>query len=252
MARPIGNPPFDPRVTTLTKLMPVNNRNVSGIARGFIIQDKGVGDVPYMVNFLYNPPSVKVSHQTDVASSVSVTPQAYRNPLDKGNWNIPLSATIGFNLLFDRTYEMWGGPQVPNAGDYTGWVPQTHGVWVDIAALYRVVGIIQPKDNAVTNSPLRPGVPTSPYVDHSSDGLTSLISNSNPGPMPLTPVTVYFGGVDSLSYHGYISSIELDWTHFSQMMVPMRCVVAVSMNLMTQNSWESDYSDVESAASDEG
>lgn len=62
--------------------------------------------------------------------------------------------------------------------------------------------------------------------------------------MPLTPITVYFGGKDSLSYRGYVSSLELQWTHFSQLMVPMRCTVGVTMNLMTQNSWDSDYDDV--------
>ncbi|MFH9606855.1 hypothetical protein [Streptomyces sp. NPDC017448] len=247
MPMPIANPPFDSRVTTLTNLTPVNNHNASGIARGFIIQDKGVGDVQYMLNFLYNPPAIKVSHQTDVTSSVSITPQAYRNPLDKGNWNIPLSASVSFNLLFDRTYEVWGRSKVSNPGDLTGWTPQDHGVWVDVAALYRVVGIFQPKANRVTNSVLRPGTVRPPYVDNSNDFLPTLISNGDVGPMPLTPVTAMFGGVHSLAYHGYISSIELDWTHFSQMMVPMRCVVGISMNLMSQNSWDSDYSDVETA-----
>lgn len=198
------------------------------------------GNVRFAVNFLYNPSVVQASHQTDVTSSVTVTPQAYRNPLDKGKWNIPLSASLSFNLLFDRTYEMWGGSSTKNYGDYTGETPDKMGVRVDVDALYRTVGILQP-------------TAVQPPTTSPSTTPANLYSNGYPGPMPMTPVMAFFGssGAKPLSYRGYVSSVDVQWTHFSQTMVPMRCVVGISMNLMTQNSWESDYSDVESAAEEE-
>lgn len=239
MARIISNPPFDSRISTLVGLKPVKNGpnvvegpNALGIARGSIIQDAALGNVRFAVNFLYNPSIVQVSHQTDVTSSASVTPQAYRNPLDKGDWNIPLSASLSFNLLFDRTYEMWGGGETRNYGDYTGQTPQKVGVRTDVDALYRVVGVLQPKATMA------------PTTNPSANSPSYLYSNGTPGPMPLTPVTVYFGGPTSLNYRGYVSSIDVQWTHFSQMMIPMRCTVGVSMNLMTQNSWDSDYGEI--------
>ncbi|MFI0265650.1 hypothetical protein [Streptomyces luteogriseus] len=231
MAQVISNPPFDERISSLSGLQSVfYGPQVSQLSRGYIIQDPGIGRVQYSVRFLYNPSIVQVSHQTDAANA-PVTPQNYRNPLDKGEWNIPLSASISFNLLFDRTYELWkkSGPKSPT--DFTQGSGEA-GVRVDVEALYRVVGIYQP-------TAVQPPT-TSPSTTPSN-----LYSNGDPGPMPLTPVTVYFGGPRSLSYRGYISSLDVQWTHFSQLMVPMRCTIGVSMNLMTKNSWESDYASTE-------
>jgi hypothetical protein len=226
MGQVISNPPFDERVTTLTGLQDVfYGPKVSQLSRGCIIQDAGLGRIQYSVRFLYNPPEVDVNHSTDAASA-PVTPQNYRNPLDKGAWNIPLATTVSFNLYFDRTYELWSksGPVDPN--DYTQGSGEA-GVRVDVEALYRVVGIFQP-------TAVQPPT-TSPNTTPSN-----LYSNGDPGPMPLTPVTVYFGGPRSLNYHGYISSIYLKWQTFSQLMVPYRCTVGVSMNLITanKNTWE--------------
>lgn len=202
-------------------------QEIKHLLRGYMIQDKGVGPVQFSVKFLYNPSVVQVSHQTDVTSAP--TPQNYRNPLDKGNWNIPLSASVSFNLLFDRTYELWSNKAETSTGDLTRG-PEKVGVRTDVEALYRVIGILQP--NAEVEKTPRDGP--------SADTPTYLYRNGGPGPMPLTPVTVYFGGPDSLSYHGYVMSVDVQWTHFSQLMVPMRCTVGVSMNLVTQNRWDTE------------
>lgn len=227
----ISNPPFDERISTLSGLQTViQGPRASQLSRGYIIQDKGLGLTQYSVRFLYNPSLVAVSHQTDAANA-TVTPQNYRNPLDKGAWNIPLAASVSFNLLFDRTYELWSKSGARNPTDWTQGSGEA-GVRVDVEALYRVVGIYQP--TAVQPPTTSPN--TTP---------ANLYSNGDPGPMPLTPVTVYFGGPTSLNYRGYISSLDVQWTHFSQLMVPMRCTIGVSMNLMTKNSWEQDYSTTE-------
>ncbi|MFE9834038.1 hypothetical protein ACFYP4_02645 [Streptomyces sp. NPDC005551] len=229
MPEEISNPPFDWRVSSLVGLQPSVHQELKRLMRGYIIQDPGLGKVQYRVKFLYNPSVVAVSHSTDAATA-TVTPQNYRNPLDKGAWNIPLAASVSFNLLFDRTYELWGSNAEPNSGDATQG-PERVGVRADIEALYRVVGILMPETKISGNSRQTDGTKNLPPT-------TYVYSNGDPGPMPLTPVTVYFGGPNSVSYRGYVSSIDVQWTHFSQLMVPMRCTVGVSMNLMTQNSWE--------------
>ncbi len=226
MVQVISNPPFDKRISTLVGLQNViQGPDVSQLVRGYMIQDPGLGRVQYSVQFLYNPSVVQVSHSTDPASAP--TPQNYRNPLDKGSWNIPLATSVSFNLLFDRTYELWSrsGPVDPK--DFTQGSGEA-GVRVDIEALYRVVGIYQP-------------VAVQPPTTSPNTTPSNLYSNGEPGPMPLTPVTVYFGGPNSLHYRGYVNSLDIQWTHFSQLMVPMRCTVTVSMNLMVpqSSSWES-------------
>jgi hypothetical protein len=224
MVQPIvSNPPFDSRISSLVGLKSSNRQDKPHLQRGYIIQEPGLGPIRYSVKFLYNPSVVQVSHQTDASKAV-VTPQNYRNPLDKGAWNIPLNASASFNLLFDRTYELWSETGTGRVNDLTTG-PEDAGVRTDVEALYRVVGILQPITREAGYSQAH-----SPYI----------YKNGDPGPMPLTPVQVYFGGANSLSYRGYISSIDVQWTHFSQLMVPMRCTVGVSMNLMVPNSssWE--------------
>lgn len=236
-----SNPPFDARIYSVSGLE-VSKNDPDGMTwslqRGYMIQDKGLGNVQWAVRFLYNPSVIQVSHQTDVASSTSVTPQNYRNPLDKGDWNVPLSASVSFNLLFDRTYELWDTDK-PEVNGYD-WTTSSSmvGVRADVDALYRVVGIYQP--GTIRTSQNTPG------GGRTKPGPPVLTDNGDLGPMPLTPVTVYFGGKNSLSYRGYVSGLDVQWTHFSQLMVPMRCTIGVSMNLMTKNSWDSDYDGVES------
>lgn len=227
----ISNPPFDDRISTLSGLQSVvQGPQASQLARGYIVQDKGLGKTQYSVRFLYNPSVVQVSHSTDVANG-PVTPQNYRNPLDKGDWNVPLAATVSFNVLFDRTYELWKKSGAKNSNDYTEGSGEA-GVRVDVEALYRVVGIYQP-------------VAVQPPTTSPSTTPANLYSNGDPGPMPLTPVTVYFGGPTSLSYRGYISGIDVQWTHFSQLMVPMRCTIGISMDLISKNNWTTDGTDEE-------
>ena len=226
-----SNPPFDDRIYSLSGLESTakgTGVSTGDLQRGYMIQDKGLGKIRYSTRFLYNPSVVVVSHSTDVANSSSLVPQNYRNPLDIGRPNLPLMATVTFNLLFDRTYELWNaGAENPNKLDFTT-SPSKAGVRVDVDSLYRVVGIYQPVATPLPN--------TNP-----DNTPATLFSNGSPGPMPVTPLTVYFGGENSLSYHGFVTSLDVQWTHFSQLMVPMRCTVGVSMSLMTTKTWTSEW-----------
>lgn len=239
---PYSNPRFDNRVYSLRFLeatAPGTGVSTGDLQRGYIIQEKGLDKVRHSLRFLYNPSVVTVNHQTDVANSISITPQNYRNPLDTGQWNIPLSASVGFDLFFDRTYELWdAGAPNPNDMDATT-APSQAGVRTDVDALYRMVGIYQ--NSVYDQDRARPPFSTSTDPIR----IPKYIVNGDMGPMPLTPVQVFFGGRNSLTYKGYINQLQVRYTHFSQLMVPMRCTVEVSMNLMTQNSWESKYDDVE-------
>ena len=47
----------------------------------------------------------------------------------------------------------------------------------------------------------------------------------------MTPVYVYFSA-NVLRYFGYISSLDIEYTHFTQNMVPNRATVGVSLTLM--------------------
>lgn len=242
-----SNPAFDNRIYTLPKLQttaPGTGVSTNDLQRGYIIQDAGYNapGVVYSARFLYNPSTVTVTHSSDPTSSGAITPQQFRNPLDTSKPNLPLQTTVAFNLLFDRTYEMWdAGAPNPNPYDRTA-SPSQVGCLVDVAALYRVVGILQP---TVSQPPTMPkGVLSKSGAANFGKGpyITSILNQGSIGPLPMLAVTAYFGGPNSLSYHGYVNNLTVQWTHFSQLMVPFRCTVNVSMLLITDTKWDNALS----------
>lgn len=228
-----SNPKFDSRIYTLSGLKATaagTGVSTGDLQRGYMIRDSDylTGSIQYSVRFLYNPSEVDVTHNTDVTSSAAIIPQAYRNQLDTAQPNVPLNATISFNLLFDRTYELWdASARVNSLYDWAD-EPSLAGVRVDVAAMYRVVGILQPKTQAVPN----------PHTTGTDPGSSqAIINNGAPGPMPMTPMEVYFGGTNSLSYRGYVSSLSVTYTHWTQLMIPMRCTIGVTMSLLVPKNW---------------
>lgn len=228
-----ANPKFDNRIYTLSGLKataPGTGVSTGDLQRGYMVQDPNymLGNVQYSLRFLYNPSEVQISHNTSVTSAAALTPQYYRSQFDTAQPDIPLSATVSFNLLFDRTYELWDSATRQHSLYDWDDEPSLSGVKVDIAAAYRVVGILQPKTQTVAN----------PHTSINDPGVSQVIvRNGNPGPMPMTPVQVFFGGPNSLNYRGYVSALSIDVTHWSQLMVPMRCTIGVTLSLLTPKDW---------------
>jgi hypothetical protein len=229
-----SNPDFDKRITALPGMKATSSGtgvDTGSLQRGYIIQDLGYGPTPYTqysVKFLYNPSVVEVTHQNDPNSSPASLPQNRRDPLTKNETiNIPITSSVGFALLFDRTYELWNAGATYSEPYLIGTTTDVSkvGVWADIAAMYRLVGILQQEAVALPNTNPKGNVPV------------ELFPSGSIGPMPMTPCTVYFGGQNALSFHGYINNLSVQYTHFSQLMVPFRCTVQVSMQLTTSNPW---------------
>lgn len=228
-----SNPKFDNRIYSLSGLKATaagTGVSTGDLQRGYMIRDSDyvTGNIRYSLQFLYNPSQVVVSHNTEVTSNAAITPQAYRNPADIARPNVPLNATVQFDLLFDRTYELWDSGARANSLYNWDDEPSLSGVKVDVAAAYRVVGILQPRTRAV---PL-------PHSSNADPGSTqAIVQNGTPGPMPMTPMQVFFGGGNSLNYRGYISALTVTYTHWSQLMIPMRCTIGVTMNLLIPADW---------------
>lgn len=228
-----SNPRFDDRIYALSGLKATakgTGVSTGDLQRGYMVRDSDYnsGDVQYSLQFLYNPSEVQVSHNTDVTSNAAIAPQSYRNQLDTAKPNVPLNATVQFNLLFDRTYELWNASARANSLYDWDDEPSLAGVKVDVAAIYRVVGILQPKTQPVPN----------PHTSSSDPGTSqAIIRNGSPGPMPMTPLQVFFGGSNSLNYRGYVSALNITYTHWTQLMIPMRCTIGVTMSLLVPKDW---------------
>jgi hypothetical protein len=52
------------------------------------------------------------------------------------------------------------------------------------------------------------------------------------GIIQLIPAYVFFGDSKNLQYYGYISEWDVTITHWTQFMVPMRCVINISWTML--------------------
>lgn len=234
-----SNPPFHPNILNITSSYKAGNNNSvnppigsgfgynsgGNLQRGRLLTDpiqttdwnnKSLGTAAYQVNFLYNPSTITESRGVDLNSGV--VPSAYRNVQDPSQYVTGMNSTIGFSLLFDRTFELWdSGYANTDAGKY--------GVRADVEALYNLVGINQ---GATTASPT--GGVFVPTGGTTAAGQTITVQ----GVMTVVPCHLYFGATNqwSLNYYGYINSFNVTWTHFTSAMVPQRCAVDIQYTVL--------------------
>lgn len=246
---------FDPRITKPVLLGgPIVTGNapasgwapVSGLQHGYIVQAQSQATTDgtlYGLAFLFNPSLVTLQHGIDSNSSL-VLPQYRRLTADKGQYVIGLASTLDISLFFDRTYELNTGifgpkdnqPYTPyspygNSGNKStpegvaianNDDPRLVGVLADIRALYRVVGM---------NVPI-------PLTDvPNSDGTT--YNTSVTGPMQMVPCYVMLSSYmanHAPYWYGYVDSIGITYTHFTQQMVPMRAEVDLEITLLPSQS----------------
>ena len=233
MTAPFAQPGFDSRISTLA--FPVGGGGYGSIQRGFMVWDPSVGlpgdySSAAQVNFLYNPSTVSADYNmmsTAVGAGV-LFPTAYSTSV----LAVPLNQSVEFSLLFDRTYELWGSyatDGTPNANVSTGSSlnptlgntnPSAVGVLADIMAMEQFTGMFIAFSSGNTST-------TKPTAS-SAVGWQGIIQ--------MIPSYVYFGGSNSAStslwYYGYISEWDVTVTHWSQYMVPMRCVINVTLTML--------------------
>ncbi|MEU9857281.1 hypothetical protein [Streptomyces sp. NPDC047974] len=207
-------------------------------SQGKPYDDKG----PYSLLFHYNPSVINVSHSLDMANAPM--PSYTRSDLDTGTPLVAGGGQLTFSLLFDRSYETSDATQ---QGTFVGDL----GVLHDIHVLYNMVGM---------------NLPVGPWGAESSDGtflgdivakIRETLSTSTAasdsraaiGVMQMHPVWIHFmnprsttfrslPNMSRMSYFGYISSINITYTHFTQRMVPVRAAVGLSVQLMTSAGWQ--------------
>lgn len=212
----IVQPPFAREIRTLA--FPLEGKNQGHLRRGYMIWHKpfpGFSDNA-KVNFLYNPSTVEADFSVGTAGPTLQFPNAG----DKADPRVMLNQTATWSLLYDRTYELWGqynsdGTPKQNPGPDNN-NPAVYGVLADIYQMQQFTGMTM----AYT---------TSGQLSHSLSN-TSLLGRQ--GILQLIPSFVYFGGVKNLAYYGYISDWSYQITHWTQHMIPMRCVIDVSWTML--------------------
>jgi hypothetical protein len=259
-------PPFDNRIHTIYNPLgfasgtsnpnfstPLGFGNPSGatfptaavIQRGFMSWDpNNQWSPPYSKNnnwagapkvlFLYNPSTVEASYSIDnIGAQASLM---YPVATSNTNLVLPLQQTVGFTIMFDRTYEMNTASSSPQM--------QALGCEVDVLAMKQFTGMfssvgsanVQSGDPASGN----PFLGTGTAAPNTIPTLNAALNTANPnsgavlqGVMCYQPSYVFFGAPQaSICYYGVVSSWDVQYTHFAQNMVPMRCVIDVSYTLL--------------------
>lgn len=224
----ILNPPFDHRM----RMIGSPSQNPGGIKRGWIQtanDASGNAQGPNgkcRINFLFNPSTLVANH------SISPTQPSLQQTKSNENrvpGDIPFYAStgssIGFSLLFDRTYDLWTKRGVKPT------LASTFGVAADVAAFYYYFGMIPQPAEAALYGPSHisePGDPAPPV-------LIQKWSNLSPSRPP-----AYFGSYiyigDKLTYYGVCTSFNVTYTHWNHEMVPMRCSIDLSWQLLVDPS----------------
>ncbi|MFE2539054.1 hypothetical protein [Actinacidiphila glaucinigra] len=220
---------FDNRIQNIPSYLPGEGGANPGLKKGYMVtafpKNNKANNRFYMLNFLYNPSTIQLSHSIDAANQVM--PAYTRSDEDSGTPLVAAGGTLTFSLLFDRSYEMSDSSKFNT-------IEGTYGVMADIHVLYNMVGI------------------NAPQVVWDQGGgesaSTSVDANNVIGIMQMNPVWARFGqarhafrdklpNLSRMEYFGYVASLDITYTHFSQRMAPVRCAVGITMQLMSTAGW---------------
>lgn len=209
------NPPFDPNIYALP------SANGQQIQRGYMVvantgivqgQDLVAGKA---IRFLYNPSTVSIDYQTDTTLLPgSVAPGT-------GFAASTALGTVSFELLFDRTYELWkhGGKGVDFSGSLQDLFNSianagTFGVVADINAFRSLTGILpDTRFGLNTSNDIQMPMPVPWYLNLSRSTVLT---------------------TDVLGIHAFISSMNIQITHWTQSMIPARAVIGLTMTMTTK------------------
>jgi hypothetical protein len=212
----LQQPRFDDRIYRLA--YPLAYGDFASLQHGYMIWDqtiRGFSDRA-TVHFLYNPSDVEADYP--VSDSSIGASLLFPVPGDRADLRVPLSQTVSWSLLYDRTYELWGAydengkARQKNTNNNN---PSVIGVGADIYQLQQFTGMTTGYDQS---------------------GLTKVENNNSfaghQGIIQLIPSWVFFGNSLNLSYYGYISEWDVTVTHWTQYMVPMRCEIDVYFTML--------------------
>lgn len=240
----LQQPTFDPRIRRLAQPF---GTGTTPLQRGHMAWDPNVPwPQPYSqhqnwagapkILFLYNPSTVAASYEISdaTAQSALIYPVTSVSPILR----VPLQQQISFTIMFDRTYELFSAATNQStsnaaASDPNSKIMQQYGVELDILCVKQFTGMFT--QVYAGNNPLASSDGSSSTTDTQNVNQGFSINGINQGVMQLAISYIYFGDPQSgLRFYGYIDSWDVQYTHFTQGMVPMRAVVDISFTLLPQ------------------
>lgn len=240
----IIQPLFDKRMRSNRNPL---NGGVAQFERGFMVWDTALcaeagysATSPPAVSFLFNPSTVQASYSL----SDSTAQAAMIFGTAGGGSGVPwvgLQQQMNFTIMFDRTYEVNGSPATQEAD------LQAMGCEVDVRQMKQFTGMFS-NANAGNGagfytSGANAANPTAGATQLGAGQTVTQATGLGVGPqqgiMLMMPSYCYFG--TSLfggcsQYYGYVDSWDVQYTHYTANMVPIRCVVDVEYTLLPGGS----------------
>ena len=209
--RDYENPPFDPRILRIW------NPEGGRFYRGYMQQSQEYTNptgrmFPRRVNFLYNPSTITVRYSSSI---IGFDPSAAAAAGDTGTMLIPNMQETTFALFFDRTYEV-AGIRHPHRKMASWQKRLAYGVRADVMALEEMVGI-RDGQGPILRIPLNLCFGLPEYTDDPSQ------ESINAG--PVGPDTLMRRPIKQF---GWVSGMDVQYTHFANNMTPVRAVVNIT------------------------
>lgn len=262
----IAQPPFDKRMTSIHN--PLTNGG-GGFERGFMVWDTtftgtagySAASPPY-INFLFNPSTVQASY-----SMSDSTAQAALIFGVGGGSGVPwvgLQQSMNFTIMFDRSYELNSDIGLTDPTNPIA----SMGCEVDVRMMKQFTGMFSTASGdsgyytsaaatATSGGGTGGGASggasggTSTSTTTSGTGLPTALGTNQPAPTQATGLTngpqqgimlmmpsycyFGFGGEGGTSqYYGYVQNWDVQYTHYTSTMIPIRCVIDVTYTLLPQ------------------
>lgn len=215
------NPPFDARMAT------IGAPSRSKLKRGFLIHAPIPGTTNSgtkgRIDFLYNPTTITVQHSIDPAQiGPDGQPKEMADVDQKGN--MVGIGNVSFDLLYDRTFELWDGSKKNSLAGKLG-------VYADVLAFYHFIGLTSPVSKKELNT------------EGGLIGLITSIQNNNQSTFaagypiaPARPTLAYAYVGQNLKYHGQITNLSIQYTHWNRDMIPTRAAISFGLQLQADAS----------------
>lgn len=202
------------------------------LQKGYMIWDVQSGNVGYkggpyngraVFNFMYNPQQVSASFA--IESNQAQAAMLYNAPGASSVLAIPLSQSVNWTLYFDRTYEVNYNKPNGTAND-----PAIIGVQADVVQMMQFTGMLSNMASGLSH--IKTPVVNKGGVMMNIFSWVYFGQNVNQAGQHNTRMAAE----NRLGYYGFINSWSVNYTAFTQNMVPYRAQMDVSFQMLPSTS----------------
>jgi hypothetical protein len=216
------------------------------------------GDGRDVINFQFNPSTIASTYA--VANSSLQAALLYPVPGSTGTLLAPLQQSVSFDLYYDRLFELNYGTGANGAGTGLPNDPGVIGCQADVIQFMQFTGMFANLNSTSSQDVLTGaigGVSALSGTQVTSGQLSAALGAG--GIEIMLPTWLFFSNLtqapalnatqgnsvtalnSQLKYYGFIDSWSVQYTHWTESMVPIRCVISVSFTMLPSPTSMANY-----------